>query len=760
MTQQDSQHIHIEEYLSSDDKALQACKAFAVSHGYTEDGWCHHAYYQPLWEAGWLCDPRLPQSSSCSSATLSSGNFKFYLGDYYHPICPNGQLPNRDTGACEYSPKNNDDCGEGNPIKASTGNKRQRENDLPSAAAFQFSRVFNSNPPLASVHIGTAWSHSYARSINSQSFGGWMLVQRQDGKSYNFNPVTGGWATDADIPDRLTELKDASGIRTGWRYNVASDDSVETYSAAGKLLSISDRAGRTQTLTYELPAASGGDGDPDTLDTVTDDSGRQLRFSYDAQKRIVTVTDPAGGVISYGYDAQSNLVSVTYPDGRSKTYHYNEPANTSGANLPNALTGITDENGDRFATYQYDATGKAVSTGHAGGADLYTLAYGTNSTTVTDPLGTARTHNFTTVLGVVKSTGQSQPGGSGCSAASSATTYDANGNVASRADFNGHKTCYAYDLTRNLETARVEGLASATACPTTLATYTPAANSAERKILTDWSTSFRLPTKITEANRETSTAYDSHGNVTSTSIKDIALTKTRSWNTSYTYHATVPGVLVKKVDDGPRLDVSDLTTTDYYAPDASCPGAALLGCRGQVRQVTNALGHITTLNEYDPHGRVTRMTDPNGLVTTLAYTPRGWLQSRTVGSELTQFDYDGVGQLTRLTRPDASYVNFEYDPAHRLTAIVQQDGSRLTYTLDPAGNRTKEEITSPGNSYAYYIHSRTFDALGRLWQDIGALNQTITYSYDAGGNLKQIDGARTDVSDLTSYSYDALDRLT
>ncbi|MBW8364699.1 MAG: RHS domain-containing protein [Rhizobium sp.] len=465
---------------------------------------------------------------------------------------------------------------------------------------------------------------------------------------------------------------------------------------------------------------------------------------------------PTGGTITYGYDAQNNLISVQYPDGKTKTYLYENPI------FPHALTGIVDENGDRYAIYRYDSQGRADDEDHGGSVDHYNLAYTTDasgtpvSTTVTDPLSTQRTYNFQTILGVVKSTGVSQPGGSGCSASSSAITYDPNGNVASRADFNGHKTCYAYDLARNLETARVEGLASSASCPSDPATYTPAANTAERKILTQWDTRFRLPTKVTEAGRETTTVYDSHGNVTSLSIKDTASGQTRTWTTSYTYHASVPGVLVQTVEDGPRTDVADITTTDYYAPDENCVGDPL-GCRGQVKQITNALGHITTYNEYDANGRVLRTTDPNGLVTTFGYSPRGWLTSRSVGSETTSFDYDGVGQLTKFTRPDGSYVSFEYDPAHRLTAIVQQDGGRLTYTLDAMGNRIQEEITGLGG---HYIQRHTFDALGRLWKDIGVYNDTITYSYDAKGNLTGVDGARTDVADVTSHSYDALDRLT
>ena len=40
-------------------------------------------------------------------------------------------------------------------------------------------------------------------------------------------------------------------------------------------------------------------------------------------------------------------------------------------------------------------------------------------------------------------------------------TYDANGNIASRTDFDGHQTTYVYDMTRNLETSRTEGLTTA-----------------------------------------------------------------------------------------------------------------------------------------------------------------------------------------------------------------------------------------------------------------------------------------------------------
>ena len=168
------------------------------------------------------------------------------------------------------------------------------------------------------------------------------------------------------------------------------------------------------------------------LTSVTHSNGSTLRFTIDALNRVIGMQDPSGGQYSYNYDRPTdNLVSVTYPDQSTRTYLYNEPSNVPASfSLPHTLTGIIDENNNRFATYQYDAQGRAISTQHAGGADFVGVTFGTDSNVVTDALGTSRAVNLQTVQGVVKSSGSSQPPGSGCPAASSAMTYDANGNVA------------------------------------------------------------------------------------------------------------------------------------------------------------------------------------------------------------------------------------------------------------------------------------------------------------------------------------------
>jgi len=434
--------------------------------------------------------------------------------------------------------------------------------------------------------------------------------------------------------------------------------------------------------------------------------------------------DPSGGIYSYAYSTttpDANLTSITYPDGKVKTYVYGELAYTAKVSQPNALTGIIDENNVRYATFQYDASGRAVSTEHAtGGIEKYSLAYAPDggSTSVTDPLGTVRKTNFTTVLGVVKSASSDQPGGSGCGAASSNVTYDANGNVASRTDFNNHKTCYAYDLSRNLETQRLEGLPATADCAAMLskASLTILA----RQISTSWHPNFRLPLKIAEPQKLTTYTYypsgllwtrseqataDSNGKA---GLKPTLLGSARTWTLTYNNLGQVLTV------DGPRLDTDVVDKTVYtYTTDG----------HSDLATITNPLGQVTRFADYDANGRARSITAANGVVTSLDYYPRGWLKSLTqtggTNVETTQYTYTPSGQLQTVTPPDGGILTYGYDDAQRLTSITDNLGNKITYTLDNAGNRTNEAATDSGGGLRRNI-DRVYDALNRLQTVTGA----------------------------------------
>lgn len=562
-------------------------------------------------------------------------------------------------------------------------------------------------------------------------------VQRltPDGNRTIYTDTNGVLTAAADINDTLTRSTNAQGQTIWAAHN--SDNSIETYAADGLIQSKQNPGGKTITYQYSdnttVPLYAPRTG---LLISITDPAGRMLRLSYNTNGNIETLVDPAAKLTRYTYDEASGncpssvqngncqrLTSVTYPDGSKKIYHYNEAGNIdpSLTNLDAYLTGITDENGTRLSTYQYDAQGRATSSGWGG--NNYQLNYGTNQTTVTDPLGTARTYTYQEILGRKRPTNQSQPGGSGCGPAASNTGYDANGNIAYKIDFNGNRTNYTYDLVRNLETIRTEGLDA-----------NGNATNSTRSISTSWHATWRLPTQIIEkdaagtALRQTDISYDSMGNKTSQSIKDIANNSTRTTSWSYTYNANVAGQIDQLIINGPRTDVPDITTIIYWLADANCTGNGTgydKGCRGQIRQITNALGQTTQYTRYNPHGQIEQIIDANGTLTELSYDARQRLQeTRVIGnsiSRITHYQYDNVGQLTQITLPDNTHINYTYDNAHRLIQIRDTQGNQIQYTLDAMGNRTHETKTDPNGNLTQTLN-RSIDTLNRIQQQTG-INQ-------------------------------------
>ena len=68
---------------------------------------------------------------------------------------------------------------------------------------------------------------------------------------------------------------------------------------------------------------------------------------------------------------------------------------------------------------------------------------------------------------------------------------------------------------------------------------------------------------------------------------------------------------------------------------------------------------------------------PTASPAAFAYTGvDGWLASVSTAGSTTRFDYDAVGQITRVTRGDGSWLSYEYDDARRLVAIGNNLGER------------------------------------------------------------------------------------
>jgi YD repeat-containing protein len=572
--------------------------------------------------------------SFCTSAASECG----YEGNTLVPSCPDGYEPDKAKGVCidsSLAKSNGATCpSSSHPIAFATGNKWLVEEDLGPGQALAFTRTYNSNPGTLSGPLGAGWRIDYGQRLGFNGATGAVWAYRPDGRAFQFLASGGNYVADADVPDRLYRETTAG-------YRLETGNHVERYDNAGRLTGRTDSQGRTQTFIYDTLGR---------VATVVDHAGRELAFSYDSKDRIVAVTDPAGQKVSYAYDTANNLSSVTYPDLKTRIYHYNEPANTAGADLPHALTGITDENGSRYMSYRYDASGRAVEeVSPAAGTNTnhYQLAYNTDGTRVTDPLGSSRTYNFQTVLGIPRTTGTDQPAGSGCGAAASTMTYDADGNVASKTDFSGQVTAYTYDAGRGLETRRVEGVGSPDV----------------RTVSTEWHGVWRLPAKVAEPGKLTRYLYNG----------DL--------DNGRPVSCAPAGATIPMGGGNQKIGVL-CSHTEQVTTDAS-------GGSGLLAAIDAGIAPRVWRYTYDAAGRVLSTTDPLDRVTTRSYHSTTTLNPEPFDPHMNAVTLllhgDGLQASTAMA-DDSSYHRAVTIFGNAVVSTAQSKFGGASIALDGAGD--------------------------------------------------------------------------
>lgn len=395
----------------------------------------------------------------------------------------------------------------GNPVQLASGAKVQTETDLTAGPGvlLTINRTYRSlrrNWKAQSASFG--WSFSFDRDFNvdlqtssnelqivSGSFG--------DGSAFKFEMRAG--AQTLSRYDKRVTLKALSANYDDWVIT-AADGQVErykkingsyrmvsahradgesatfSYDAGNQLIKIADANGRSIHLTWR-------DG---LVESIASDSG-SARYEYEQASL------PEQGVVAgmarlkaiHFHDSEERLIS-------SRRYHYEHEW------LRFLLTGITDENNTRFATYAYNGAAQTLLAEHAGGVNRYAFAYPSDQTRrVTDPLGTERTYGIyyaSDSRGRIAS--ETQPAGAGSTPGATAFTYSSSGDLASSTDRNGNKTCFLTDPARGLETRRIAGLPAASSCPVAVGDI-PA--KAARVTSTQWHAEWPMKSAVAEANR-------------------------------------------------------------------------------------------------------------------------------------------------------------------------------------------------------------------------------------------------------------------
>ncbi|MFZ2755061.1 MAG: DUF6531 domain-containing protein, partial [Lysobacteraceae bacterium] len=304
-------------------------------------------------------------------------------------------------------------AGSPNPIYPATGEKARQEPDFDFSGR-TFTRYYHSlgqfrtNPAFA-----LNWTHTYSDRVSS--FAGLPTVAVVDDQGYfeSYTDIGGGRYRGENSVDRVIDA--VTGGPVAWRLRMP-DGELREFDANGLLLGI-----RNPNSPQNDVLLGYTDG---LLTTVTDAQGRQLKFEY-ANNLLARIIKPDGVTVNYGYDTDLNLTTVDYGGGMLKRYRYHETGLVD-PKFVHHLTGISSEDGQRFATFAYDIKGRVVSSKTHGTPNEVTTATYPSDTqaTIVTANGASRQYTLDTDL-YRHVTATSDPAGS------TSATYSTAGQITS-----------------------------------------------------------------------------------------------------------------------------------------------------------------------------------------------------------------------------------------------------------------------------------------------------------------------------------------
>jgi RHS repeat-associated protein len=706
------------------------------------------------------------------------------------------------------TPKQHDQCTEGNPCAPGNGNKEQEELDF-KAGNIEFKRYYNSLRELRSYSFFDAnWNHSFSQRILAGAItddhyaltpsATLLLVQNERGHAETFKRVSSGVFRSVVHLDKV--LFYSSGNEFPWAIAYPGSK-IERYDNYGRIREIvyPDDYSKNLSIAYVIPeidpqdpSASLHDWNFYVVDHVSDISGRGIRFVYDAETLVfprVSEVLPIGStspLATYTYDSLGRLWKVQTSTG-FREYWYGEEYKVANPELQKLyLTTILDENRDS-GTYTYDLYGRVTSSMHVGNAGKVQIYYASDSRVRVTRQDGVIWFDYRASDAFRRASGVEEPDGFSSTILNSEAPAEcslSDERICKSIDKRGITTRFEYNTLFRTATIEADGQPESRRTEIDRFGSSHMYGESER----------RVKNSAGAAEKVVSYTRNARGQVLSRTELDPLLPASDSRITTFAYceqvdvdAAACPMVGLLVSVDGPRTDVSDVTSFTYrMADDSGCTNSGyddFENCKfrkSDLWYVTNALGQINEYSARDVYGNLRQSVDSNGTITDLTYNTRGWLLSRTVralASGVSHADdatlsitYDPAGNVVRTTRPDGTFLRYTYDGARRLIKITDAEGNYIDYCpngigstecLDTAGNRRVEYFRTASGVVKRLIR-RTFGELSRLTELRNSANQLVTKypipgGYDPNGNATlSVDGLGV----KTHQEYDPLNRLT
>lgn len=514
-------------------------------------------------------------------------------------------------------------------------------------------------------------------------------------------------------PNGAWEVRLKDGTTYQFGIKALQGDIFGVHVSTNALYTIQDRFGNKTTISRDNDLR---------MTRITSTNGRWIQFSYsDTSKRIAQATDNIGRSIGYTYDANGRLWKVTDAKGGITEYLYD---------VNDRMLTIKNPRNIVYITNVYDAASGRITRQTLADEGEYQFAYTVDSqgrvtqTNVTDPRNHIRrtmfnTSGYTTSDTLALGTPQQQ---------TYTYEYESGSNLLLGViDPLNRRTALTYDSTGNM--TGVTQLAGTEDAVTTSLTYEPQFHQIEtvtdplnRTTTFDYNEQGSLTSVVDPLEKETNITYNSSGRV-------LTITDPLDRTVQFGY------------DSGDLVSVTDPlnhTVTRYV--DAA----------GRVTRVTDALGQATRY-EYDSHNHPTQGTDANGAVSAMSHDPNGNILSLTdARNGVTSLIYDEMDRVTTVRDPLLHDEVYEYDPNGNVAKVTDRKNQVTTFTYDALDRLT--QITYDDSSTTAY----TYDSVNRLTQIADSLAGTITYGYD---NLDRLTSKTTPQGTL-SYTYDDAGRLT